>query len=229
MQQPKEKPQLFYIHGGMTFNTKQDYINFLKTREISIERKISWGDEYLRDKLGKKLNIIQPRMPCKDNSNYEEWKIHFERHFPFFIIRVEEWKMPFKMNFHYLKDNIILIASSLGRIFLAKYLSENKFPKKILAVYLVCPPFDNTLPTEDLAAGFELKADLSLLEKSSKNIYLLFSKNDDIVPVSHAEKYRKKLKKSNISIFNDKNGHFKVQEFPEIIKLINKDLKSIGN
>jgi len=207
MQPQKEKSQLFYIHGGMTFNTKQDYLNFLKKREISIERKARWGDEYLRDKLGKKLNIIQPRMPCKDNSNYEEWKIHFERYFT------------------YLKDNIILVGSSLGGIFLAKYLSENKFPKKILAVYLVCPPFDNTLPTEDLTAGFELKADLSLLEKSSKNIYLLFSKNDDIVPISHAEKYRKKLKKAKIIIYEDKNGHFKIQKFPEIIKLINKNLK----
>ncbi|HLC73255.1 MAG TPA: alpha/beta hydrolase [Candidatus Nanoarchaeia archaeon] len=206
-----EKPQLFYIHGGMTFNTKQNYINFLKKREISIERKVRWGDEYLRERLGKKLHIIQPRMPCKDNSKYEEWKIHFERHFP------------------YLKDNIILIGTSLGGIFLAKYLSENKFPKKILSVYLICPPFDDTLPSEDLTADFELKSDLSLLEKSSKNIYLLFSKNDDVVPVSHAEKYRKKLKKANISIFNDKNGHFKVQEFPEIIKLINKNLKSIKN
>lgn len=207
--QTKENPQLFYIHGGMTFNTKQNYIDFLKTREISIERKIRWGDEYLREKLGKKLHIIQPRMPCKDNSNYEEWKIHFERHFP------------------YLTDNIILIGTSLGGIFLAKYLSENKFPKKILSVYLVCPPFDNTLPTEDLTSGFDLESDLSLIEKNSKRVYLLFSKNDDVVPVSHAEKYRKKLKESKIIIYEDKNGHFKMSQFPEIIKMINQDLKLI--
>ena len=146
-------------------------------------------------------------MPLPDNSKYEEWKIHFERHFP------------------YLKDNIILIGASLGGIFLAKYLSENKFPRKILSTYLVCPPFDDTLPEEDLVRGFKLKSDLSLLEKNSKNLYLLFSKNDDVVPVSHAEKYRKKLKKAKIIIYKNKNGHFIISKFPEIVKLIKMDIK----
>ena len=202
----KEKTQLFLIHGGMTFKKKSDYTHFLKTRKISIERKVRWGDEYLRNKLGKTLQIIQPRMPCQDNSKYEEWKLHFERHFP------------------YLNDNIILIGGSLGGIFLAKYLSENKFPKKILSVYLVSPPFDNTLPGETLTGGFELKSDLSLLEKSTKNLYLLFSKDDDVVPISHAEKYRKKLKHAKIIIYKSKNGHFEIQEFPEIIEMVKKDL-----
>src|SRR3989344_9185017 len=163
MQPQKEKSQLFYIHGGMTFNTKQDYLNFLKKREISIERKARWGDEYLRDKLGKKLNIIQPRMPCKDNSNYEEWKIHFERFFP------------------YLTDNIILLGNSLGGIFLSKYLSENQFPRKILAVYLTCPSFEDTSINKKQTSGFILKEDLSFIEKNTDNINLLFSKDDDVV------------------------------------------------
>ncbi len=206
---PKEKLQLFLIHGGMTFNNKKEYINFLKTREISIERRIRWADEYLKKELGNQFQIIQPRMPLKDYAQYEEWKIHFERHFP------------------YLKDNIILIGGSLGGIFLAKYLSENKFPKKILSVYLICPPFDNTLSEETLAGGFKLSSDLSLLEKQTKNLYLMFSKDDDVVPISHAEKYRKKLKKAKIIIYESKNGHFEIPEFPEIITMIKKDIKKV--
>ena len=66
-------------------------------------------------------------MPLQDNAKYEEWKILFERYIP------------------HLKDNVILMGNSLGGIFLAKYLSENKFPKKILSTYLTCPPFDNTV------------------------------------------------------------------------------------
>src|SRR3989338_2700984 len=169
----KEHTQLFLVHGGMTFNNKKEYIHFLKTRKIRIEKKLRWADEYVWKELGKTLDIIQPRMPCKDNAKYEEWKIHFERHFP------------------YLKDNIIQIGGSLGGIFLAKYLSENKFPKKILSVYLISPPFDNSLSEEDLVGGFKLKSDLSLIEKNVKNLNLLFSKNDDVVLVSHAEKYKK--------------------------------------
>jgi len=205
----KKKIQIFMVHGGMTFKNKKDYLYFLKTREISIEEKIKWSNEYFKKKLGKDFKIIKPRMPLQDNAKYEEWKIHFERHFP------------------QLRNNIILIGLSLGGIFLAKYLSENKFPKKILSTYLICPPFDNTLKGEDLVGGFKLKSDLSLLEKNSKNLYLMFSKDDDVVPISHAEKYRKKLKNANIITFESKNGHFKISKFPEIIKMIKEDVKML--
>jgi uncharacterized protein len=203
----KNKTQIFIIHGGMTFKNKKDYLKFLETREISIEKKISWAGDYLDNKLGKDFEIIRPRMPLQDDAKYSDWKIYFERFFP------------------KLRNNVILIGSSLGGIFLAKYLSENKSPKKILSTYLICPPFDNTLAGEDLAGGFALKSDLSMLEKNSKNIHLLFSKDDDVVPVAHAEKYRKKLKKADFVIFESKNGHFKISEFPEIIKMIKGDTK----
>ena len=124
-----------------------------------------------------------------------------------------------------MRSNIILIGSSLGGIFLAKYLSENKFPKKILSTYLICPPFDNTLSGEDLVGGFKLKSDLSMMEKNSKNLNLLFSKNDDVVPISHAKKYTNKLKNANIVIYDHINGHFEISEFPEIIRMIKGDVK----
>ncbi|MBI2129394.1 alpha/beta hydrolase [Candidatus Woesearchaeota archaeon] len=203
----KKKTQILIIRGGMTFKSKKDYLHFLKTRKISIEEEIKWGDDYLKKKLGKEFEIIKPRMPLQDNAKYEEWKIHFERQFP------------------HLRNNIILIGSSLGGIFLAKYLSENKFPKKILSTYLICPPFNDTLHGEDLVGGFKLKSDLSMIEKNSKNLNLLFSKDDPVVPVSHAKKYEKKLKNANIVIYKSKNGHFKISKFPEIIKMMKEDVK----
>lgn len=180
------------IHGGMTFRNRRDYLEYLKNRPVSIEKKVSWSGDYFDKELGMKFQIIRPRMPLQDNSKYKEWKIIFERHFP------------------YPTDNIILIGSSLGGIFLAKYLSENRFPKKILSTYLICPPFDNTLEGEDLVGGFKLKSNLSLLERNSKNLILMFSKDDDTVPVAHAEKYKNKLGKANIIIYKSKNGHFKI-------------------
>jgi len=201
------KTQILLIHGGMTFKSRKDYLHFLKTRKISIKEKGYWSGEYLKKRLGKDFEIIKPRMPLQDNARYDDWKIHFERFFP------------------KLRNNIILIGSSLGGIFLARYLSENKFPKKILSVYLVCPPFDGSLSEEDLVGGFKLKSDISLIEKNCRNINLLFSKEDDVVPVAHAEKYRKKLKNARIIIYKSKNGHFNISKFPEIIKMIKKDVK----
>ncbi len=198
----KNKTQIFVIHGGMTFKNKRDYIDWLKNRTISMEKRERWSDGYLEKNLGKEFDIIRPRMPLQDNAKYVDWKIFFERHFPYF------------------RNNIILIGSSLGGIFLAKYLSENKFPKRIRATFMICPPYDNTVEGEDLVGGFKLGRDLSLIEKNSKKTYLMFSRDDSSVPVAHAEKYRKKLKCSEIIIYESKNGHFKISEFPEIVKII---------
>jgi len=203
----KRKTQILMVHGGMTFKNKKDYLHFLKTRQISIEKKTRWSDDYLDKALDKNFEIIRPRMPLQDNAKYSDWKIYFERYIP------------------YLRNNGILIGSSLGGIFLAKYLSEHKFPKKILSTYLVCPPFDNTVTGEDLVGGFKLNSTLSLIEKNSKNLYLLFSKDDDAVPVAHAEKYRKKLKNAKIIIYKSKNGHFQISKFPEIVRMIKSDVK----
>ena len=111
-------------------------------------------------------------------------------------------------------------------MFLAKYLSENKLLKKALSVYLIAPPFDNTIPNEDLVGGFKLKSDLSPLEKNCQNLHLLFSQDDDVVPVSHAAKYQNKLPNAHVVIFKNKGGHFKITVFPEIIRLIFADVKT---
>jgi len=203
----KQKYQIFYVHGGHTFKFYKDYLYFLRTRNPSIDKKLSWSGDYLDKILGDKFQIIRPRMPRQDGARYDEWAIHFKRFFP------------------KLKNHLILIGESLGGIFLAKYLSENKFPKKILSTYLVCAPFDNSLPTETLAGGFKLKSDLSLIEKNSKNLYLLFSKNDDVVPAFHAEKYANKLKNAQIIVYKHIKGHFQVSKFPEIVKMIKNDIR----
>jgi len=198
----KNKKQIFLIHGGATFFKYKDYLKFLETREISLEKKIKWREAYLDKKLGHDFEIIRPSMPAPDNAKYLEWKLNFENYFKL------------------LRSGVILVGVSLGGIFLAKYLSENKFPKKIAGVILVCPPYDNSLSDEDLAGGFKLKSDLSLIEKNCKNVTLLFSQDDNVVPIAHATKYAKKLPKAKIMIFASKNGHFKIPEFPEIVKLI---------
>lgn len=204
----KNKTQVFLIHGGETFKSRKDYLNFLKNIEVSLEERKSWSGDFLKNSLGGKFEFIKPRMPLAWDAKYEDWRIYFEKYIPHF------------------KKDLILIGNSLGGIFLAKYLSENKFPKKILSTYLICPPYDNSQRGNDLAGGFSLKKDLSLLEKNTKNLYLMFSSDDEVVPVSHAEKYRKKLKKADIIIFESKNGHFRVSEFPEIVEMIKSDIKN---
>jgi len=207
MKTTKKKIQVLLVHGGMTFKNEKDYLHYLKTKKVSSKKKVSWSGDYLEKSLGRGFEIISPRMPLQDYAEYRDWKIFFERYLTL------------------IKNKYILIGSSLGGIFLAKYLSENKLHKKALSVYLVCPPFDDTLPTEDLVGGFKLKNDLSLVEENCKNLHILFSKDDDVVPASHAEKYRKKLHKAHIVVYKSKGGHFNITKFPEIVKMIFDDTK----
>ncbi|MBT6690260.1 hypothetical protein HN903_03375 [archaeon] len=205
----KKKIQVLCIGGGMTFKSRDDYLDWLKTRSIKLDFKNSWHGDYLKNGLGEDFQIVKPRMPLQDCAEYEDWKIWFERY-------LEE-----------MDDNFILAGSSLGGIFLTKYLSENVVDKNIISVYLVCPPFDNDLIGEDLVGGFELGEDLSLIEKNCGRVVLMFSSDDDCVPISHAEKYRDKLGEVEIFVYDDKNGHFDVEEFPEIVGMIREDAKNM--
>ena len=206
----KNKIDVIHIHGGNTFVNDREYVKYLKSRDVSLGGKIRWNGDCLQKVLGVNFQVTWPRMPLQDNACYRDWKIMFENYLPL------------------LKGESIFIGSSLGGIFLAKYLSKNKLPKKALSVYLVCPPFDDTVVGKKrLVGGFKLKKDISLIESNCKNLYLMFSKDDDVVPVSHAKKYQEKLPNAEVIIYKSKNGHFQIEKFPEIIKMIKADTKKL--
>lgn len=198
------KRQVLVIHGGTTFDTHKDYIFYLKNKEISLDKlKLlkDWKDT-LEKELGENFEVLSPRMPNGTNARYEEWKIWFERIIPL------------------LNNDLILVGHSLGGIFLAKYLSENKIPIRIKATILVAAPFDDEGSEESLA-DFKLPPSLSKLAEQSGTIYLIQSKDDPTVPFAQLEKYKKALPNAKTIIFEDR-GHFKQEAFPEIVELIKR-------
>ena len=202
----RKKPQIVFIHGGSTFSSRKSFQEHLKSLPLSFEKpKKKWNKDYFDKKLKHHGEIIRPQMPLKENAHYEEWKIHFEK----FL--------------EYLRDNVILVGFSLGGIFLARYLAENTLPVKIKNVYLIASPFDNSLPEEELVNGFTLPKDLSQLDALKPT--LLFSSTDEIVPISHKDKFKKKLPLATIISYDDKTNHFFDEKFPELITMIKKDLK----
>ena len=205
----REKIQVLVIEGGMTFNNEKDYQKYLKERTIYLSEFNFWSRDYIKNSLKEDFEIIAPKMPLKENARYLDWKTHFERYLE-------------KIN-----ENIILIGWSLGGIFLSKYLSENKINKNVLSTYLVAAPFDDTLVGEDLAGGFELQDDLSLIQETSGKVNLMFSEDDPVIPISHADKYKQKLPDAKLTIFEKKGGHFIIEEFPEIIESIKEDVKKL--
>ena len=199
------KKQVVVIHGGDNFGTHEEYIAFLKEFAIkSLDFFLHTGwKQSLQDKLGSQYEVIRPEMPNAFNARYEEWKIWFEKLIPL------------------LNPNVILVGHSLGGIFLAKYLSENKISKKILATFFIAAPFDEEDAEYELL-DFNLPPSLKLLAEQGGKIFLYHSQDDNQVPFSDIYKYQKELPNAVVRIFTDK-GHFNQADFPELIS----DIKSL--
>ena len=197
------KTQIVLIHGGETFDTYEDYISHLKSIELDLERadgeKKKWKNT-LGEKLGDAFEIIQPQMPCAWNAKYAEWKIWFEKYLP------------------NLNDGMILIGHSLGGIFLAKYLSENKLTQKIKATIMIAAPFDDT-ESEYSLGDFVLGEDLSLLEEQGGRCIFYHSTDDMIVSLANFENYKTKLPEADFRLHDDK-GHFNQEEFSELVEVL---------
>ncbi|MFC1623136.1 alpha/beta hydrolase [Patescibacteria group bacterium] len=197
------KKQILVIGGGETFETYDDYLEYLKLYEMNIDRVKAkrWKNE-LQDVLGDEWEVIFPVMPSARNAKYLEWKIWFEKFIP------------------YLRDDVILLGHSLGGTFLVKYLSENEFPLKISAAFLIAPPFDDKdRITEHSLADFILSGSLGKFENQCEKIYVYFSKDDPVIPFADLSKYEKAFPDAEKVVFEDK-GHFNQEEFPELVEKI---------
>lgn len=185
------KKQILAIHGGEVFSSYDQYVEFLKSAQIDLEQKKSWRST-LPEALGEEFEVILPQMPNKLNAKYHEWKIWFEKYFPF------------------LAGNIILVGHSLGAIFIAKYLSEEAFPTKIKATFLIAAPYTES--------DFSLDS-LKKFGEQGGEIFLYHSNDDPVVPFSEFEKYQKALPKAQVIIFEDRK-HFNQEQFPELVEAI---------
>lgn len=197
------KKQIVYIHGADAFSDYNAFLESLRMRDVGdpfSERPRRWPDT-LRSELGDEFEVVAPSMPNKQNAKYEEWKIWFERHFRF------------------LRDGVVLIGWSQGGYFLAKYLSENKVPFKVDALYLVATPC-----TRDDFGGGENGGDfnfdvskLPAIADSVEEVVVFHSKDDPVVPYAHAEKYQELLPRAELVTCTNR-GHFLRDDFPELIE-----------
>ncbi|MEK7549504.1 MAG: alpha/beta hydrolase [Patescibacteria group bacterium] len=192
------KQQVVVIHGGNAYDSYEEYLNDLKNRELDLEKlKRKGWKASLPEALGERYEILALRMPCPDNAKYSEWKILFEKLFPF------------------LQENVIFVGHSLGGIFLVKFFSEEILPKKARAVFLVAAPHNTVM--EHPLADFILKGDLSGLSDQSREIYLYHSQDDEVVPFSSFESFVRAFPEAKQSVFVNR-GHFNQDEFPEIVE-----------
>ena len=195
-----KKRQIVVIHGGNSYDTYEAYLADLRSAELSLERLNSkdWKDT-LSTQLPE-FEVIYPKMPNSKNAHYLEWKIWFEKLIPL------------------LNDEAVFVGHSRGGIFLAKYLTENEFPKRILSLHLVAAPYDTELAKQSLG-DFALTSSVERLSHYTDQIFIYQSKDDVIVAYADALKYQRDLPSAQLISFEDR-GHFNQEDFPELIERI---------
>lgn len=196
------KKSLVIIHGGTTFDTYEEYWDYLVNSMLTLEslNRKDWKD-CLQDKLPE-FETIYLRMPNKNNARYPEWKLWFEKLIPL------------------LQNEVVLVGHSLGGTFLAKYLSENNISKKIVQLNLVAPAYDSEV-VKDSLADFALSKKVSNIQEQVDSIIIYQSKDDFAVAYQDALTYQEDMPEAELMMFEDR-GHFLQSEFPELVENIRR-------
>ncbi|PIZ00240.1 hypothetical protein COY62_03705 [bacterium (Candidatus Howlettbacteria) CG_4_10_14_0_8_um_filter_40_9] len=204
------KHQSIFIRGGEAFDNKEEFYSYIKNRPFDPYYNPRRWTDWLEWSLSEKFDSFTPMMPNKQWADYEGWKIWFERYLPYIN--------------HNKKSKLIMIGHSLGTIFLAKYLSENKFPKKIHQMHWVCSVFENKGLVDEKITTFEFDVHkLKNIESQVDKIFFYHSKDDHLVPFSHSKKFMKYMPKAHLFSFKDR-GHFNQPAFMEILQVIQENL-----
>ena len=193
--------QIVIVHGGSSFNNYENYLNNLKNSQLHYER-LLWVQKW-RDWPAQEIvvaDVLLPDFPNKQNADYTEWKIYFEK-----LLTL-------------LGDDVQLVGYSLGAMFLAKYLHESPLSSPVRRLVLVSPCYDDE-SVEDLGS-FRVTSAIGL-EKSAEEIHLFHSKDDPVVPFTELAKFQRDLPTAKVHIFEDRN-HFFQPTFPELKELLKK-------
>lgn len=196
-----EKPQIVFIHGGDSFDTDEEFYDFLKSLNYNpdAQEQKKWRDG-IKEALTETHECIMPRMPNAMNANYTAWCIWFEKVIPF------------------LRDDVILVGHSMGGGFLLRYLSESKLPVTVAQLHLVAGVIDDIDCPGLGEFGIEI-ATWSGFVSNINAVHLWHSRDDDCVPIHHSERLAAKYPQA-ITHYLDSRGHFLESEFPELLAVI---------
>lgn len=209
----KKQHQVIFIRGGEVFDTKEEFLYYLKNiKEYDpYKTKRTWRD-WLEWSLSENFELFAPNMPNKQWADYDAWKIWFEKILPFINMKKG--------------SKLIMIGQSLGGLFVAKYLSENKFVKQIDQLHLVSAVFDKQGLKCEKVGNFILNTDkIKNVTPQADKIFLYHSTDDDLVPFEHSQKYLNYLDNAKLFEFNDRK-HFTQPAFMEILEVINTNLNN---
>jgi predicted alpha/beta hydrolase family esterase len=202
------KDQILHIGGGLSFKdidqAKEYYQN---TFDIEFKPGKSWKD-WLAWTLEDKYEFLEMKRPDGGNTNYEIWKTVFEKYLA-------------KIN----SAELTVVCHSLGTIFFMKYLTENKFLKKIKQIHFVAPIVANEFQFEndpENTGSFTFDfSKVSELPKFAKEIHIWHSTDDAMCSFKNSEFLKSQIPEATLHTFYDR-GHFIQSTFLELFDVLRK-------
>ena len=168
----------------------------------------SYGNPYknwipwLKRELSKrKINCIVPNFPSPYKQDYESWNKILKAY----------------LEIGYITENTTFITHSLGGIFIAKFLIQNKVKIKKL---IIVSGFNQIRFEEDnsLYDSFYIdNKELKTLEEYCYERVCIYSDNDPYVPINEAENFANMISAKKVLIeqaghFNEKSGYKELKE-----------------
>lgn len=194
-----DKKQVCVIHGGMAYASDEDYLRDLREMRIDYERLLftpSWK-AWLAQQLPR-YDVLLPSLPGRENAKYDNWALYFSKLEPL------------------LSPEAVLVGHSLGGIFLAKYFVDYPPRKPYRKIILVAAPYDDE--TSESLGDFKLGGSNGLAV-AGREIDLLYSRDDPVVPLSEMDKYLRDVPEAKARVF-DERQHFNQPEFRELLDII---------
>jgi predicted alpha/beta hydrolase family esterase len=140
--------------------------------------------------------------------------------FPDSILARKQYWMPFLKDFLQADENALLIGWSSGAVAALKYAQENK----IFGSVLIAPAHtDLGKEEEKISEWFDEPFDWAKIRQNQKKIAMIFSENDEYIPLHEFIFIQEKLAPDKELAFKDK-GHFLHQAtFPEILNFVKEE------
>lgn len=152
---------------------------------------------WLRDQLhAKGHEVVVPDLPDAENPDPEAWTKFL----------VEEVGV--------LDSETIVLGHSLGAAEALRFLEAAEARSTPKGVVLVSPPW--TIRNEKFQGFFMSELDFDVLMWKANNFTIIHSKDDDVIPFDHAQKYADVLHAKLIER-NEGEGHFKGEKYQVIL------------
>ena len=194
-----QKPQICVIHGGTVYESDAEYQQALRDLTLNYDRLLyapSWK-HWLAEQLPDH-DVLLPTMPNGINAKYDDWALFFSKVVAF------------------LRPDAILIGHSLGGIFLAKYFSENPPAEPFRKLILIAAPYADE--ANESLGDFKLSSS-KLLESAAREIHLMHSLDDPVVPIGELERYAADLPDAIVHRYTNKH-HFIDSDLPDLLEII---------